>query len=220
MSHLSTPYANIADQLRLAYDGSAAERDAGIKEDWKLAERQVFLQRLRIEGTRLLEVGAGTGQDSQYFKDQGVRVVATDISTEMVARCRAKGLEAYAMDFLQLNFPSQSFDAGYAFNCLLHVPNADLPNVLAAIRKVLKPGGLFYAGQYGGEPFEGVLPGDPHNPPRFFSFRTDYQIRGLVEPHFEVLDFRVVTTHARFQALTLRVPEMLDPKRDRLTSTH
>jgi SAM-dependent methyltransferase len=209
VNDLQTRYADIADQLRSAYDGSAAERDAGSKEDWKLAERQVFLHRLRTEGRMsLLEVGAGTGQDSLYFKDHGVSVVATDLSAEMVARCRVKGVEAYAMDFLQLNFPSQSFDAAYAFNCLLHVPNADLPDVLAAIRKVLKPGGLFYAGLYGGESFEGVLPDDSHDPPRFFSFRTDDQMRSFVEPYFEVLDFHVVKGQVRFQALTLRVPEL------------
>ena len=78
VTQLSTRYADIADQLRSAYDGSAAERDAGIKEDWKLAERQSFLQLLRKEGrTSLLEVGAGTGQDSLYFKEHGASVAAT-----------------------------------------------------------------------------------------------------------------------------------------------
>jgi hypothetical protein len=41
----------------------------------------------------------------------------------MVARCRDKGLDAQVMDFSQLNFPAQSFDAVHAMNCLLHVPN-------------------------------------------------------------------------------------------------
>lgn len=208
VSNLSSRYDDITDQLRSAYDGSAAARDAEIKEDWKLTERQGFMNRLRSEArTRLLEVGAGTGQDSLYFRDHGADVVATDLSPEMVARCRAKGLEAYVMDVLGLRFPAQSFDAGYAFNCLLHVPNADLSDALSSIRSVLKPGGLFYVGLYGSEePFEGVLPGDSHVPRRFFSFRTDDQIRCLVEPYFEVLDFHVVRGYLRFQALTLRAP--------------
>jgi SAM-dependent methyltransferase len=48
------------------------------------------------------------------------------------------------MDFLHLDFPAGSFDAVYALNCLLHVPNADLPEVLAAIRAVLRPGQLHF----------------------------------------------------------------------------
>lgn len=201
-------YAHVIEELRSAYQGSAAERDEAIKPGWSVAERDTFLKRLRAESKgRLLEIGAGTGQDALLFQDHGLSVVATDLSPEMVARCRAKGLEAHAMDFLQLEFPPSSFDACYAFNCLLHVPNSDLPRTLTAIRKVLAPGALLYIGVYGGEPFEGVLPDDWHNPPRFFSFRSDDQIRDLVESHFELIDFHVVKEGAHFQALTLRVPE-------------
>jgi hypothetical protein len=44
------------------------------------------------------------------------------------------------MDCLRLDFPAGSFDSLKALNCLLHVPNADLPEVLAASRMVLRPG--------------------------------------------------------------------------------
>jgi SAM-dependent methyltransferase len=200
-------YADVVEHLQSAYDASAAERDQGDKSPWKLTERRAFLERVRAEGkTRLLEIGAGTGQDSLFFLEHGLSVVATDLSPEMVARCRAKGLEAHTMDFLRLNFPPESFDACYAFNCLLHVPNADMPSVLEAIREVLKRGALLYVGQYGGEPFEGISPDDWHDPPRFFSFRSDQQIRAFVEPHFELLDFHTVEDRRHFQSLTLRKP--------------
>ena len=118
------------------------------KEPWKLAERQAFRERL-APGARLLEIGAGTGQDSSYFQQEGFAVVAADLSAAMVERCRAKGIEAHVMDFLQLDFPAGSFDAVYAMNCLLHVPNHDLPAVLAVVRSILRPGGLFFLGVYG-----------------------------------------------------------------------
>jgi SAM-dependent methyltransferase len=124
----------------------------------------------------------------------------------MVERCRAKGLEAHAMDFLNLDFLPESFDAGYAFNCLLHVPNADLPAVLDGIRRVLAPGALLYMGMYGGDGFEGVLADDWHQPARFFSFRTDDQLLQLIPPFFDLVDFHVVADErVYFQALTLRV---------------
>src|SRR5690349_12573348 len=117
---------NLLDSLRAAYDARAAWRDGVPKEPWKLAERAAFLDRVReAGGTRLLEVGAGTGQDSIFFQDNGLDVVAVDLSPEMVARCRRKGIEAYVRDFLNLGIPAGSFDAVYAFNCLLHVPNRD-----------------------------------------------------------------------------------------------
>lgn len=199
-------YERLIEELRAAYDGSAAQRDAVSKPPWKLAERAGFLDRLRSEGgTRLLEIGAGTGQDGLFFQQSGISVVATDLSSEMVDRCRAKGLEAHTMDFLHLDFPPGSFDAVYAFNCLLHVPNADLPRALSAVHAVLSPDGLFFLGAYGGEPFEGVAPDDWHDPPRFFSFRTDEQLEAFVRERFEVLDFHVVESDGnRFQSLTLR----------------
>jgi SAM-dependent methyltransferase len=213
MSASSTSYAHVIAQLRPAYNRSAADRDVGEKSEWKLAERRRFLQRLQGEDkTRLLEIGAGTGQDSLFFQEHGLRVVATDLAPEMVARCRAKGLEAYVMEFLNLGFPSGSFDSGYAFNCLLHVPNADLPAVLTGIRSVLAPSALLYMGMYGGEEFEGILPDDWHSPPRFFSFRSDEQLLQLISPYFELVDFHVVSEErVYFQALTLRVPRSLNP---------
>jgi SAM-dependent methyltransferase len=199
-------YADVIGQLRVAYDGSAAQRDEIPKTAWKLDERAGFLERLLSEGkTRLLEVGAGTGHDSLFFQEAGFSVVATDLSAEMVARCRAKGLEAHAMDFLELQFPVASFDAVYALNCLLHVPNVELPQVLASIRDLLAPGGLFFLGVYGGEPFEGISPDDWHDPPRFFSFRSDDVIQDHARRLFEIVDFHVVDPEgAHFQSLTLR----------------
>lgn len=204
-----TRYADVLDDLRAAYDGGAAARDRRPPVPWKQAERAAFLARLQAEGgRRLLEVGAGTGQDSLFFQQHGLEVVCVDLSAEMVRRCRDKGLTAHQMDFLHLNFPAASFDAAYAFNCLLHVPNADLPAVLTAIRHVVVPGGLFYVGVYGGEGREGPLPDDPHVPPRFFSQRTDEQLLAFARAAFDVVEFRVLTpdTHWRFQSLTLRRP--------------
>ncbi|HTE39418.1 MAG TPA: class I SAM-dependent methyltransferase [Steroidobacteraceae bacterium] len=207
MTHCTLGYDDITLQLREAYDGSAAARDEEIKPSWKISERSAFLGRLKAEDQRrLLEVGAGTGQDCLFFKDAGLDVVATDLSPKMVEHCRAKGLEAHAMDFLHLIFAPQSFDAVYSLNCLLHVPNADLPAVLAAIRMMLKPGGLFFLGMYRGEAFEGIRPNDWHDPPRFFSFRSDEQMMDFVRPLFEVVDFHVVSVGDMFfQSITLRV---------------
>ncbi|MBA2891746.1 class I SAM-dependent methyltransferase [Nonomuraea soli] len=194
--------------MRRAYDGGAGRRDGSGKQPWKLAERAAFLERVREDGgRRLLEVGAGTGQDSAYFLANGLDVVAVDLSPEMVERCREKGVDAHVMDFLHLDFAPGSFDAVYAMNCLLHVPDEDLPAVLDAIRTLLRPGGLLYVGVYGGGTLRGEGPydGDDHDPPRFFSFRTDEELQAFTSGSFRTVDFHVVGVDAlRFQSLTLR----------------
>jgi SAM-dependent methyltransferase len=206
-------YDTVVRDLRTSYDAAAAGRDAKAREQFKLDERAAFLDRLRaVEADTLLEIGAGTGQDSVFFRDEGMRVVAVDLSPAMVERCRAKGLEAYARDFLHLGFAPESFDAVYALNCLLHVPNADLADVLLAVRTVLKPGGLFFVGQWGGSAYEGPLENDTQVPPRFFAFRTHAEIFDFVNASFEVLDFHTIEHDAlHFQCLTLVRPPALSP---------
>ncbi|WP_433300573.1 hypothetical protein ACQP2F_03525 [Actinoplanes sp. CA-030573] len=70
---------------------------------------------------------------------------------------------------------------------------------------MLSPGGLFFLGVYGGEGVEGLAATDRHDPPRFFSFRTDQDLLAYASKQFEVLDFHVVGAAGewRFQSLTL-----------------
>ena len=203
---MTVRYDDVLDPLRQAYDTRAAWRDGIAKQPWKLAVRQAFGERV-ARGGRLLEIGAGTGQDSAWFQQQGCAVVAADLSPVMVEHCRAKGIEAHVRDFLHLGFPADSFDAVFAMNCLLHVPIEDLPAVLAGIRAVLRPGGLFFLGVYGKhESSEGILEDDQHEPPRFFSWRTDDQLLAFATAaRFTVVDFHPVDTGRgyRFQSLTL-----------------
>jgi SAM-dependent methyltransferase len=205
---MTSRYDDVVPGLRTWYDSGAADRDGRAKQQFKLDERAVFLDRLHaVEAKSLLEIGAGTGEDAVAFRDEGLDVVAVDLSPVSVARCRAKGLEAYERDFLHLGFEPESFDAVYAMNCLLHVPNADLPQVLAAVRTVLRPGGLFYVGLWGGESTEGVWADDHQEPKRFFALRTDEEVFGYVREIFEVLDFHTVAEEEpHFQSITLVRP--------------
>src|SRR5688500_1070680 len=98
-------YHTILDSLRESYNRTAQERDHDNVQPWKVEERQHFLALLQEENKRhLLEIGAGPGRDSKFFQENGLNVICTDLSPEMVERCRAKGLTVYTMDFLNLRF--------------------------------------------------------------------------------------------------------------------
>ncbi len=197
--------------LRESYDRKARERNLRPVQPWKAEERLRFLAMLRSEGARtLLELGAGPGKDGEFFRDHGLDVVCTDLSPEMIELCESKGLAARVMDLSDLDFPSDAFDAVYALNCLLHLPGRELPAALRGIRTVLKPGGLFYLGVYGGKDHEGVWADDPYEPKRFFSFHTDEHLGEMVTRSFDICSFRrtaVATEQAEglhFQSLILR----------------
>lgn len=202
-------YECIIDDLRRSYDRMAEERDRRPIAAWKIAERQRFLSMLQEEGKRtLLEIGAGTGAHSQFFRDEGLDVTSTDLSPRNVELCRAKGLNAHAMDFLNLEFPERSFDAVYALNCLIHVPEDDLPRVLQVIRESLRSGGLLYLGVYGGKRQAGVWAEDHYRPKRFFSFLTDEQVKEITSRFFELVTFKRIPLEDdpdfHFQSLILR----------------
>jgi len=197
------------DDLRTAYDAKAVDRDVANPAPWKIQERSQFLAELQREGkTRLLELGSGPGRDGQFFRDSGLSVVCTDLSAAMAELCREKGLEAHVMDFLHLDFPAQSFDAVFAMTCLLHVPGASLPAVLRSINRVLRPGGLFYMGVYGGHNAEGPMPDDDYQPKRFFAYYEDHQIIKVLSAVFDLVYFRAVNLpkagHPHFQSIILR----------------
>jgi SAM-dependent methyltransferase len=84
------------------------------------------------------------------------------MSADMVSYCRAKGLDAHVMDFSRPDAGLGPFDVLYAMNCLLHVPNAEMRRVLESLRSLLRPGGLFFLGVYGGSGEEGPLADDEH----------------------------------------------------------
>ncbi|GHO91213.1 hypothetical protein KSF_012610 [Reticulibacter mediterranei] len=206
-------YDHVIAKLRDSYShkNRVEERDKGEVAPWKVEERQHFLSLLQQEGKqRLLEVGSGPGRDGKFFQDHGLEVICTDLSPEMVRLCKQKGLTAYEMDFLNLDFPLASFDAIYSLNCLLHVPTKTLPDVLTKLYDLLRPGGLFYLGVYGGIEREGIWPEDNHEPRRFFAYHTDDYMRHMTAKFFILRSFKVVpvskTDAFHFQSIVLQRP--------------
>ena len=200
----------LRSNLRESYNRKAQDRDRATTQAWKVEERRNFLLLLQQQHTRtLLELGAGTGRDGQFFQDHGLEVTCIDLSPAMVDLCRQKGLTASVMDFGDLHFPASSFEAVYALNCLLHLPKNELPTVLQLIDTVLTPAGLFSMGVYGGYDQEGMWPDDAYEPRRFFAFYSDEQLQQVVTQVFDLLSFKSIPLGGEsgalhFQSLILR----------------
>lgn len=96
-------------------------------------------------GARILELGCGGGQDVAAMLASGFDVDATDGSAALAAEAaRRLGRPVRTMRFDALDAQA-AYDAVWANACLLHVPRIGLPDVLARIRRALRPGGLFFA---------------------------------------------------------------------------
>ncbi|WP_084411310.1 class I SAM-dependent methyltransferase [Paenibacillus glacialis] len=198
----------IKNTLIESYNANAELRDKFEIQSWKLNELNRFISHFsNIVGLKLLDIGAGSGQHSQYLKSNGFDVLSIDMSPEMIKSCLNRGLKAQVMDFYSLKFEEASFDAIWSMNALLHVPKRRLDIVLNNIKTVLKPGGFFYLGLYGGYDSEGVWEEDPYKPNRFFSFYKNEDIEVKVKEYFDVMNFEVVPmvgVNTDFQSFVLR----------------
>lgn len=93
-------------------------------------------------GTRVLEVGAGTGALAARLAGHGITVTATDLDPDMVTRARKRlgpQADVRAADVADLPFEDGTFDLVLATLTVHHWP--DILAASAEIARVLRPGG-------------------------------------------------------------------------------
>ena len=118
------------------------------------------------EGAYILDFGCGSGRDTKYFLEAGMKVDAIDGSEEM---CRIAseytGIKVQQMLFQELD-AHDKYDGIWACASILHLPKDDLKIVLQKMATALKKHGIIYTSFKYGE-FEGERNG------RYF---TDFTI--------------------------------------------
>jgi len=106
---------------------------------------QNFINAIPKEG-RVLDLGCGPGNSAKMMQDTGLRVDATDASSEMVKMAKEKfGVNAKLRTFDDLNIQNH-YDGIWANFSLLHAEKTDMPRHLKAIQAALKPNGHFHIG--------------------------------------------------------------------------
>jgi len=94
-------------------------------------------------GVRALEIGCGTGLFTEMFAKTGARLVAVDISLDLLEKARGRKLPPDNVQFLEMRFEDcdvdDPFDAIIGSSVLHHLDiNAALPKIYG----LLKPGGI------------------------------------------------------------------------------
>src|SRR5687767_11112269 len=102
-----------------------------------------LLRTARIgRGTRVLDVGCGSGELLEHLQGQGAVPSGVDPSPRMaeLARARAVGADVRLGDFERLPFDDGAFDAVLAVNAFQFAEDQDA--ALAEAARVLAPGGV------------------------------------------------------------------------------
>lgn len=97
-------------------------------------------------GERILDLGCGDGRLTAEIKAAGADVLGVDLSDDLLAVARERGLDVEKIDGHELPFDNE-FDAVFS-NAALHWMRA--PELMVAgVAQALKPGGRF-VGEFGG----------------------------------------------------------------------
>ena len=103
-----------------------------------------FLLRLSVQA-HILDAGCGCGRDAKAFAYLGHHVTAFDASPALIALAETHlGQPVQCLRFQDIAWQEQ-FDGIWACASLLHVPAAELPDVMQRLCMALKPGGVLYA---------------------------------------------------------------------------
>lgn len=197
----------VKEIIRQSYNQNAIHRANKGIDEWKLRLVNEFIDQVSMKSlVDILDLGAGSGVYAEYFSQKGLSVTCIDLSKSMVELCKSRGLNAEVMDFYELRFENNSIEAIWSMNTLLHVPKDSIECVLLEVQRVLKAGGIFYFGMYGGKSFEGIYEEDFYSPKRYFSRYEDEEIKAIVSKYFDILEFEHVNIEDEnywFQSMTL-----------------
>jgi ubiquinone/menaquinone biosynthesis C-methylase UbiE len=133
---------------------------------------------------RVLDIGCGYGKDTFYLSQQrGITAVGLDYSAGMLAEAHKAfpEIDFVRMDMRSLLFPDNYFGGVWANGCIYHIPKKDIKPVLAEVRRVLKPSGVFsFNFKLGsGERME-QNPKSYGGKPRFYSYYETEEMNGLI----------------------------------------
>ena len=197
------------DKKRLIeiYDKNAVRRNNTKIGDFKINEIESFTRMLNDENSKtVLDLGCGTGELAQIFKDRGFNVTGSDLSEKMLEFTKQKGVDTIKIDCYDIDKSGIIFDAIFSMNCLLHIPMKDINTILSKIKLIMKNHGLFYLGLWAGNDFEGIYEGDEYEDKRFFVFYSQKTLVDIVMEHFRMEYYRLikVSERASFHSLILR----------------
>jgi predicted TPR repeat methyltransferase len=125
------------------YDAQAAEYEARVAVK-NTPGLDGFIAALPHDA-HVLDFGCGPGLTAKQMMDHGLTVDATDGSDAMVKRARNHGVEARQALFHQIDGQAL-YDGIFANFSLLHLPRAQMPEMLVRIHRLLRPQGVLHIG--------------------------------------------------------------------------
>ncbi len=140
-----------------AYNAWSASYDT-VENKTRDTEARALRETVAGENLTILEIGCGTGKNTEFLQTKAKHLVGADFSKKMLAKAKEK-ITAETVEFRQMDlreewdFAEKYFDLITCSLVLEHIENLDF--VFQQASKVLKNGGRFYVGEL--HPFKQYL---------------------------------------------------------------
>lgn len=133
--------------VRRGYDLVSRVYRADDADDGEYGPWMDLLEMRVREGAAVLDLGCGCGVPVARRLARRYAVTGVDFSRVQVERARTLVPNAtfICADMASVVFPDASFDAITCVYALIHLPVAEQPALLRAVRRWLRPGGIFLA---------------------------------------------------------------------------
>ena len=159
-------------------------------------------------GASVLEAGCGTGLILKEVAPLARRAVGLDLSTGMLHKARARGLDVVHGSVTDLPFADGEFDLAYSFKVLAHVERIE--RAMAEMARVVRPGGHVIAEFYNPWSLRGLI--KRLKPPTRISHATTDEavytrydslpsIKKHLPPSLRIVDVRGVRVFTPFSAV-------------------
>ena len=145
-----------------------------------------------LKGKKVLDVGAGSGRDAQYLKEEGLKVTGIELSSEVIKEAKRKTrLSFKEMDMRNMDFKDTIFDGVWCCGSFIHLPKKDAEKALKEFHRVLTENGVLYLGLKEGEK-EGFEPSHKLNNSDVY---VSHYIQEEIEEKLRNSDFEIITTY-------------------------
>lgn len=174
------------------YDQNAGKYADATREGVSLDELTDFVT-LIPNGSRILDVGCGSGRDTHLFTQGGFDVIGLDVSSGLIEEAKKRFPISLFLEgnFLNLPFPNDEIGGIWAHASLVHLETIfEVQHVLSEFYRVLRSNGILHVlvKAQVGEDKVAVVSDKLSDHDRFFRYFTMEEVRQYLEQAgFEVI---------------------------------
>ena len=146
-----------------------------------------FISLLFSKG-KILDAGCGCGRDSLYLIENGLNVIAVDLSEGMIKEAKKNEVNAIKGDLLLMK-SNKEFAGIWCMATLHSIPKTDAPKLMKNFYSALEKEGILYIAVKEGEGEHLIEKKRYENSPIFYAFYKKEELEDLLKScNFEIIE--------------------------------